>query len=179
MGMNSMFSNFTNIDTTFQPNAFQPGYPFVQQNQAIQTVSVNKPYEILNADRTLKGYFWYYGNSVDLVFDLEGEITILPGDQYLTIADVLKTLQIKAIIYNFRMEPFIEFSNAIEAQNQLQIIYGEQNEGLDGTKVIMQLSNEISSQLTKGVYYIELVAMSPSGYNETLFSADSCTFEVR
>ena len=43
----------------------------------------------------------------------------------------------------------------------------------------MQINNEISSQLIKGTYCIELVAMSPSGYNETLFSTDSCIFEVR
>lgn len=179
MGMNSMFQNFTNLNTTYTPNPFQPGYPPLQQDCAIKSVNINKPYEILNADKTLKGYFWYYGNSVDLVFDLDGEITLLPSDQYLTISDVLKTLQLKSIIYDFRMEPMIEFSNAIEAQNQLQIVYGDQNEGLDGTKIIMQIDNELSAQLVKGIYYIELVAMSPSGYNETLFSADSCTFEVR
>ena len=92
MGMNSMFQNFTNLNTSYTPNPFQPGYPVMQQNCAIKSVDINKPYEILNADRTLKGYFWYYGNSVDLVFDLEGEITLLSTDQYLTITDVLKTL---------------------------------------------------------------------------------------
>lgn len=181
MGMNSMFQDFTNLNTTYIPNTFQPGYPPIQKDSAINLVKINKPYEILNADRTLKGYFWYYGNSVDLVFDLEGEITLLSTDQYLTIADVLKTLQIKATIYNFRMEPILEYSNSIEAQNQLEIIYGEENNGLDGTKIIMQINNEISSKLVKGIYYIELIAMSPSGYHETLFKADPdiCLFEVR
>ena len=119
MQMNSMFSNFTNLETTYQPNAFQPSYPFASKQDKIQSVNINKPYELLNADGTLKGYFWYKGNSVDLVFNLEGEITLLAQDQYLTASDIINQLQLVANIYNFRMEPVLQFSNSIDAKNKL------------------------------------------------------------
>ena len=69
--MNSMFDNFTNINTTFTPNPFECKYPQSNQlDRCIQTTSPNKPFEIKDASGKLTGYFWYYGNSVDLVFDI-------------------------------------------------------------------------------------------------------------
>jgi hypothetical protein len=38
----------------------------------------------LDANGILKGYFWYYGNSINLTFDLTGEIVLTPQDIYVT-----------------------------------------------------------------------------------------------
>ena len=68
-GINSMFNNFTNLNTTYAPNPFQRTYPQQATNQA-QVAQPNKPFEILSADKSkVLGYFWYYGNSVNLIFD--------------------------------------------------------------------------------------------------------------
>ena len=173
MGMNSMFANFTNnLDTTFQPNSFQPNYNNFQNNQ-IKRVEMNKPYEILNADKSLKGYFWYYGNSVDLCFMIEdATCTLVSQDQYIDMLDILPQLNFTATIYDFRLEPIVEFSTGYDAKNKLNI-------NITDRTVIMQIDNLLSQKLVKGKYYISLDAIHPSGYHETLFSVDTCDFEVR
>lgn len=169
---NSMFSRFKQLDTTYQPNAFQPKYPKPEENCSIKSVDINKPYEILNADKTLKGYFWYYGNSVDLDFNIIGEVTNLTCDGYTPVSDILKHLSITATIYDFRLEPMIQFSTDIDAENKLIV-------DLERSSVLLKLDNAMSQKLIKGVYYIDLIATHPTGYNETLFSTDTCRFEVR
>lgn len=179
--MTNRFSNFTRLDSTFQPNPFQPKYPPAYQNENINAVKINKPYEILNADGSLKGYFWYYGNSVDLIFNISDEsdnptetpvVTLLDENIYFTVQDVLKTLQLEAIFYDFRMEPVAVFSNNILAENQLIV---------DAEKATVKISidSALSATLTKGTYYLDLIAKHASGYNETLFNASCCTFEIR
>lgn len=171
-GMKSMFSNFTNFDTTYQQNPFQPNYPQAQNNSNIQQVNVNKPFEILNDDGSIKGYFWYFGNSVNLEFDIDGEVILLNQDQYITIEDILSTLELNMYIYDFRMEPILHFSNNIGSANLLYVNAQEKT-------VTAEITHELSQKLIKGKYYIELVANHKVGYNETLFSANTCVFEVR
>ena len=187
--MNSMFSSFTNFETTYQPNPFQPTYPRQEANCKVQGVNMNKPYEVKNLDGSIKGYFWYYGNSVDLVFEISeaqnfGEdslnqdvaVTLLDQDQYITTQDalinVMQELQARIVIYNFRMEPILEFSNNIDSENKLII---------DPSKEIIsiQITNALSSKLVRGKYHLTLEVSNLDGYHETLFSADTCIFEVR
>lgn len=177
--MNSMFSNFMNLDTTYSPNPFQRSYPATPENNSIVKNNPNKPYEILNPDKSLKGYFWYYGNSVDLNFDIEGEITFENTESYITVDQIISSLTLEATIFNFRFEPILKFSNnPLVAQNPLIISNASENSA-NICNVNLSLTDELSSKLTKGVYHIELVAYGLNGYNETLFEANSCTFEVR
>ena len=186
-GMNSMFSNFTNLNTTYTPNPFQKTYPSMQTDNQLKSNHPNKPYEVKNPDGSIKGYFWYYGNSVELVFNVEGEITLEETDNYLYASDVISGLALIATIYNFRSEPVLKFStDPLIAENEL--IVGETKTIADehcnklekiSTPVTMQITNELSSQLVKGIYYIDLVATLSDGYNETLFDTNCCKFEVR
>ena len=173
---NSMFSNFTNMSTTYTPNPFQPNYPPALTNNANEAtpIKLNKPYEILSPDRkTVLGYFWYQGNSVDLVFNLSGEITLEETDNYLDANDVINSLTLVSTIYNFRYEPIMQFStDPLISKNPLIV-------ASDKGTVTMSLTNELSAQLVKGVYYIELTASLLNGYNETLFNSDDIKFEVR
>ena len=43
----------------------------------------------------------------------------------------------------------------------------------------MEITKDISLTLPKGVYYVELIASHNSGYCETLFDSNYCTFEIR
>ena len=169
--MKSMFSNFTNFDTTYQQNPFQPNYPQTQNNCSIQKLDVNKPFEILNDDGSIKGYFWYFGNSVTLEFAVEGEVILLNQDQYITLEDILTTLELNMYIYDFRMEPILRFSNNIGSENPLIV-------NVQDKTVVAEINNELSQKLIKGKYYIDLIANHKVGYNETLFSANTCVFEV-
>lgn len=180
MNGNSMFSNFTNISTTYNPNPFQPNYPqaLCNCNAEASPVKLNKPYEILSPDRlTVLGYFWYYGNSVDLVFNLEGQVTLEATDNYLTVGDLINSLTLVMTIYNFRYEPIMQFStDPLISKNQLIV---NSNGDVTGSTITASITNELSSQLVKGIYYIDLVASLANGYNETLFNSDQIKFEVR
>ena len=173
-----MFSSFTTPSTQYTPNNFQQCFPMVPPNNSIQEVSVNKPYELKNPDGSLKGYFWYYGNSVELVFNLSGQITSVAGDNYVTINQVLKSLTLIGSIYDFRHNKILSFSNEIGAEYPLILETGNTEE-VEGAIVSMNITREISLKLIKGNYYIDLIATHPSGYCETLFDADSCVFEVK
>lgn len=182
MANNSMFDNFTNLSTTYTPNPFQKNYPTQTTNNATP-IQPNKPFEILSLDKSkVCGYFWYYGNSIDLIFDFSdstygyiSENGYGYGDKPIAILveELLPQLKLEATIYNFRYEPILKFSNDfIISKNEIKI---------DKDKVIISITNELSSKLTKGVYSLDLIATHNDGYHETLFSSqqNELTFEVR
>lgn len=183
-----MFSNFPNYgysqqqqQSPMQQSPFCPQHQHQPPQYGAQTqeVNVNKPYEIKGSDGSLKGYFWYYGNSVDLVFNVSGQITATQTETYLTINQILRDLNLRCSIYNFRHENVLEFSNSFEAQNKLIIEVNPNEWEAKGAVVTASLSQEMSQKLIKGSYYVELIASHPSGYCETLFDSSSCIFEVR
>ena len=179
--MSGMFGNFTNVKTTFTPSQFSAKYPPMNQNEKIQTANPNKPYEILGPDGNLKGYFWYKGNSIDLVFNLKGGITLEAYEQYVSIEDVLSYLDLTATFYNFRHEKIVQFDTFMDADYPLvcNLVYDE-NGCINGTTVTVSIDKELSNtKFVKGIYYLDLIASHPNGYCETLFGQDTCTFEVR
>ena len=93
---NNMFSSFTNLDTTYTPNPFLPSFPPVTQNNA-KAAQPNLPYEIKTPDGRVTGYFWHYGNSVELVFTLKGTITFEEGS-YIEIKDIISRVRYRFII---------------------------------------------------------------------------------
>lgn len=178
-----MFSNFNNIDTTYQPNPFQPKYPTNCCTNNAVPASPNKPYEILSADKSkVLGYFWYYGNSVDLIFDFSDSVYGYTSENIssyenkpiaILVEELLPQLKLEATIYNFRYEPILKFSNDfIISNNEIKI---------DKDKVIISITSELSSKLVKGVYSLDLIATHNDGYHETLFSSqqNELKFEVR
>lgn len=191
MNGNNMFPNTVNLNTTYTPNPFQPNYPQFQNCVAATPAHPNKPYEILSPDRqNVLGYFWYYGNSVELIFDVgdDSEYGYISENGYLynsegqiegpkpvaiLIEDLLPTLKLEATIYDFRHEPIIIFSNDyLVSKNEIKI---------DKNILTLSITNELSSKLIKGRYCLELKATHPDGYNETLFSSEmnNLIFEVR
>ena len=169
-----------NLSTTYNPNAFQPSYNQQPLNSNIQAVNINKPYEVTNTSGHLVGYFWYQGNSVDLCFELTGEVTLTEQDQWLDLS-IFKDLIVECTIYDFRREPVLKFSNDITAEHKLEVKLNATGDGTDVTfgYVLVQLDRELSSSLAKGTYRISLEAYNLEGYHETLFTPEICTFEVR
>ncbi len=58
-------------------NYIQPSEPKRPLNKnKLQPLVMKKPYEEYNAEGELIGYYWYYGDTVELDFHITGEITI-------------------------------------------------------------------------------------------------------
>ena len=160
-----MFDSFNNIKTTYQVNPYAPQYPPQKIPTQIIQNNPNKPYEVVDARGVLTGYFWYYGNSVDLTWDIVGEVTTTQ-DNYVDVVDMVKYLIITATIYDWKM-------CKIEEVKLIPTI--EDNKA----SVTLSINGELSQKLVKGVYEISLTASNAQGYNETLFDTGVCKFEVR
>ena len=164
MGIFDNYCNNNNLNTSFNPNNFMQQCP--SQNNNIVSNNPNKPYEVLDTQRNLIGYYWYYGNSVDLTWDIIGEVTSEEASQYVALKDMIAYLTLTATIYDWRHE-------IIEKVKLNPIIKD------DNVSVTLSINNNLSNKMVKGIYRIELVASNVQGYNETLFSADTCKFEVK
>lgn len=159
----------SNLSTTFP-------YGCPQSNENLTTLSINKPFEVRDKLGNLDGYFWYRGNSVDLVFNLDGEIVLLNTDKYNTITEVIKALTFEANILNFRNEPVMKFSTSPYEENKL-IVHIEDD--LNKCSITLPLSSDKSNLLVQGKYRIELIATLNYVYHETVFPAETCIFEVK
>lgn len=160
-----MFDNFNNVKTTYQVNPYAPQYPPQKMPTQIVQNNPNKPYEVVDARGVLTGYFWYYGNSVDLTWDIVGEVTTTQ-DNYVDVVDMVKYLIITATIYDWKM---------CKVEEVKLIPNIEDNKA----SVTLSINGELSQKLVKGVYEISLTASNAQGYNETLFDTGVCKFEVR
>jgi hypothetical protein len=87
--MSGIYDNFNNLNTSFIPNPYKPQFNSKVTSPNLGEVTPNKPFELRNNDGSLKGYFWYKGNSVSLVFNVEGEILLTEQDTYITANEFL------------------------------------------------------------------------------------------
>ena len=62
-----MFENFQNIPTEYTPNNFRTCNNTGNSN--LMPANPNKPYELKNIAGEVVGYYWWYGNSVNLTFE--------------------------------------------------------------------------------------------------------------
>ena len=166
MAMFDNYNNSTNLNTSFTPNIYAPQYPPVKTPNQIMQNNPNKPYEVIDNRGNLTGYFWYYGNSVDLIWDIVGEVTSQISDTYLNVRDIIKYQIITATIYDWKCQ-------VVETIRLIPQMDG------DNVTVILPIKGELSQKMVKGIYTISLVASNAQGYNETLFDTGVCTFEVR
>ena len=127
----------------------------------MQSFNPNKPFEVKDARGNLIGYFWYYGNSVVLSFDVVGEY-VSGSDTYLNVDDVVAGCSMTLTIYNSRHD--IAYQKTVDAKSTVEFV----------------ISGQESTKLLKGKYTMQLVLSNFSvGYNETLFGSDTCIIEVR
>ena len=66
--MSNMFINYDNVNNLYKPNNMCQCKPKVE--------NAKEPYEEYNAEGELVGYYWYYGNPVNFIFNMEGEFTV-------------------------------------------------------------------------------------------------------
>jgi len=75
----SMFTNYqAELLKNYQPNNIVSKFSVPLQDSKIMSTSANKPYEEFDAKGNIVGYSWYNGETINLEFSIEGEITIEP-----------------------------------------------------------------------------------------------------
>ena len=74
-----MFLNYQNIADNYVPNNLINAFPLRTVDSKLNPIDGSKPYEEYNVKGELEGYFWRYGDTLNLEFSLDGEVT-LEGD---------------------------------------------------------------------------------------------------
>lgn len=81
-----MFLNYHNIADNYVPNNLIKAFPFKQNVSKLDPQSASKPYEEYNTKGDLCGYFWREGETLNLEFNLDGEITVESDAMILTVS---------------------------------------------------------------------------------------------
>lgn len=152
--MASIFDSYDNLSNEYIPsNMNKPPKP-PKANPYFDPAIPKLPYCDYNAEGDIVGYWWPYGNTVNLEFDLEGCLTVEGSQQFVSIRNFLQNKQLKVDIYNFRHEII---DTMLFDGNQFQSYIKADN---------------VTSE-SKGIFYIydeekkEYIAVSlPSGYQE-------------
>lgn len=71
-----MFLNYHNIADNYTPNNLVCSFPVGKSYTKLDPIEASKPYEEYNAKGELIGYFWHYGETINLEFNIDGEITV-------------------------------------------------------------------------------------------------------
>lgn len=71
-----MFLNYHNIADNYTPNNLICSFPVGKSYTKLDPVQASKPYEEYNTKGELVGYFWHYGETLNLEFNIDGEITV-------------------------------------------------------------------------------------------------------
>ena len=71
-----MFLNYHNIDSNYRPNNLINAFPSKMNSSKLDPLDSSKPFEEYNTKGELTGYFWRYGETLNLEFNIDGEITI-------------------------------------------------------------------------------------------------------
>lgn len=97
-----IFDNYQNINPNYIPNNINP--PPNPCKPKLEPCRPIKPYEEYNAEGKLVGYYWYYGDTINLEFNVDGEVTIIDGEEAISALDFLIGKYVIIDIYNFRGE---------------------------------------------------------------------------
>lgn len=161
--MIDMFTNYQNLSEYYIPNNLSKYLDKPISYTKLNPTELTKPYELYNAKGELEGYYWYYGQSINLDFTITGEIVLKDNsenDSYISVEDYLSDKSFRLRIYNFRYEIIDEM-----------LFPGVLNP-------IFEIDSEKSKKYAKGIYYCSLEII----YNdicETLFGPEDCKLLVK
>ena len=150
----SLFGNsWDNLEDNYVPTN-TPSCP--SKNKVYDPLRPKKPYEEYNAKGELIGYWWNYGDTVNLEFKLSGQITDFeePGHN-ISIDDFLlltKNVMATMNIYNFRHEVI-----AVKTVETTKTIIEDEEEKTELLPIIFPIDNILSREMVRGTYTIDLV----------------------
>lgn len=157
--MIDMFTNYQNLSEHYIPNNLAQHQTKPHSYTKFNPCEITKPYELYNAKNELEGYYWHYGDAINLDFSIEGEVTLDDGT-YITANDFLKDKLYTIKLYDFRL-------NEIYTQA-----------GKSSTNIVLNIDKNLSSKFVRGVYYCSL-QISGKEFQETLFSPQDCKLLVK
>ena len=150
----SMFENYNNDLTDYVPN----NLPY--KCQKIYPYPI--PYTEYNAEGDIVGYYWYYGDTVNLVFEIDGETTVEDKLEYVDVSDTLEGMKAKIDIYNFRYENIYSYTTDAS------------------TEITLSIGKDLSNTMIKGIYYITLTVFDETTQTYIpLFKDKDCTVTVK
>lgn len=189
-----MFTNYESIADNYIPNNMRSSCP--PKEEVLQPCGSNKPYTDYDSNGKVQGYWWYYGDTVTLDFNITGEVTFENSEEsneeikvdedklniepkqdggYILASDFFKDKKVIIQLYNFRQEEMIIDKQLLQKVYEYEdLIINEDN----SVSVLFQIDKTISSKLLRGVYYISLKVISDD-IQETLFNTSSAIFTVK
>lgn len=93
-----MFLNYHNIADNYVPNNLITAFPNQVLDSKLYSVTASKPYEEYDAKGNLTGYFWRYGDTLNLEFNIDGEVTVESNAIVFTRTGVVPTTATLATI---------------------------------------------------------------------------------
>lgn len=88
-----MFLNYQNIAKNYVPNNLINAFPSKMNSSKLDPLDASKPFEEYNAKGELTGYFWRQGETLNLEFNIDGEITLEADAILLTAHGQTPTIQ--------------------------------------------------------------------------------------
>ena len=216
-----MFTNYQNIDSSSTPNNMKCELIRRTCNDKLITLDRTKPYEMYNAKGELEGYYFYQGETLNLDFTIEGEITVesdaiiytdsgmfptnttigYVGQRAYNIADMISwtcTSVLHGSSYKYIWTPDEEFnypqfggydiyvpvvdylSDKIATfklyNSRYEVIYEKSLQA--SRNIIIEIDKELTSMLTKGIYYCSLQIGNDS-VSTTVFNSTDCKLLVK
>ena len=156
--MTDMFTGYDNLSSQYTPSNLNP--PFEKPKPIVSNV-INKPFEQYDEFGNLIGYWWYYGDTRNLEFDIYGEMVVNEEDIYVDASDFLEDKEIIVTIYNFRKEPIAT-----------QLFEGK-------TKIIFPINQTLSLEMVKGVYYCSLTVQNKNEYKQSFNFREELVLTVK
>ena len=161
--MIDMFTNYQNLASSYIPNNLDNHLSTPCSYTKLNPCEMTKPYELYDAKGELEGYYWYYGNTINLDFTIDGEILDIHGNNtgnYIDASAYLLNKTATLTLYNFRMEAIYQESTSASSN------------------IIFSLDKELSAKMLRGIYYCSL-EVSDAQSHETIFNASDCKFLVK
>lgn len=158
-----MFDSYQNIPQNYVPNNIRPNdnlaqaYPTTQ----IEPIKPILPYEEYNAQGELVGYYWHYGDQLNLIFDIEGEVSLLDDGTYVPANEFLQGKKATITILDFRNMMVVE--RILDASD----------------KIIFEIDKETSKKLVRGTYHCTLTIWDNQDFNKTIFANQDATLIVK
>lgn len=169
--MPGIFDNYENLSDNYIPsNSCYPSCPKPSNNCLnLEPCHPTKPYYTdYDIEGNIAGYWWYYGNTLNLEFTIEGEITIEGSSNWIPVEEdeVQNYLSDKLItirLYNFRRE--IIYTKVLEATSNV---------------ITFPIDQELSNMLVRGIYYCSLnVSDKNLEFDQTILQLEDCVLNVK
>lgn len=92
-----MFLNYQNIAKNYTPNNLICSYPVGKSYTKLAPIEASKPYEEYDAKGNIIGYFWHFGDTLNLEFNITGEVTV-ESDAILLTSGVVPTKALQGYV---------------------------------------------------------------------------------